>query len=97
MTSIFLDMIHLFCNEINHKRALVSICGNQILGQKCFLILDGHKSRLNTIAIEPLYANNIRVICLPSHSSHDTQPFDVTLAYPFKTYFQNNHNHFLLG
>ena len=90
MTSnLFLIWAIFFCNEINHKKeALVPIYGSQILRQTCFLILDGHKSRLNAIAIELLYANNIRVICLPSHSSHVTQPFDVVLARPFKTYFQ---------
>ena len=50
----------------------------------CFLFLDGHKSRLNTTAIELLYSNNVRVIIFPAHSSHCTQPFDVGIASPFK-------------
>ena len=48
----------------------------------CYLYLDGHKSRLNSEAIEILYQNNVRVIVFPSHTTHVLQPFDVALASP---------------
>ena len=57
----------------------------------CFLFLDGHKSRLNTTAIELLYAHNVRVIIFPAHSSHCTQPFDVGIASPFKRKLKSMH------
>lgn len=50
----------------------------------CFLFLDGHKTRLNSQAIEILYQNNVRVIVFPSHTTHVLQPFDVSLAAPLK-------------
>ena len=49
-----------------------------------FLFLDGHKSRLNSEAIEYLYAHNVHVIIFPPHTSHVYQPFDIGIAAPLK-------------
>ena len=49
-----------------------------------FLFLDGHKSRMNSEALEVLFKNNINVIIFPSHTTHVLQPFDVSLAAPLK-------------
>ena len=86
MTSkLFLIWAAFFADEINKRRSqLIGIYGQQIQQTPCFLILDGHKSRLNGDAIELLYSNNIRIIVLPAHTSHVTQPFDVCIASPFK-------------
>ena len=91
MTSrIFTIWSIFFAAEMAKRRlALRSIYGESIKDSPCFLFLDGHKSRLNSTAIEILYTNNIRVIILPSHSSHITQPFDVALAAPFKSYLSS--------
>ena len=90
MTSkIFLIWSIFFANEINERRKHLSqIQGPKALSQACFLILDGHKSRINSTALEILYRNNIRVIVLPAHSTHIAQPFDVGLAGPLKCYFR---------
>lgn len=54
------------------------------ISEEIWLILDGHKSRINTMAIELFVRNKINVLFLPSHCSHVCQPFDVGLASPFK-------------
>ena len=54
------------------------------ISEDIWLILDGHKSRINTMAIEPFVKNHINVLIIPAHCSHVCQPFDVGLASPFK-------------
>lgn len=54
------------------------------ISEEIWLILDGHKSRINTMAIELFVRNKINVLILPAHCSHVCQPFDVGLASPFK-------------
>ena len=79
-----------FAAEVNERRKkLVASLGNLAYTKLCFLFLDGRKSRLNTYAIEILFRNNIRVLVLPAHSSHITQPFDVGLESQLKHYFIN--------
>lgn len=91
MTSkIFLIWSLFFISEVNERRKkLAMFQGPSALSQPCILFLDGHKSRLNAVAIKLLFRNNIRVVVLPAHSSHITQPFDVGLAGPLKTFFKN--------
>ncbi len=88
-SKIFVIWALFFAAEVNRRRQqLVCIEGNEILSKPCFLFVDGHKSRVNSDAIEILCANNIRVIVLPAHTSHVTQPFDVALAGPFKSFLK---------
>lgn len=47
----------------------------------CYLLLGGHKSKLNSEAIEILYQNNVREIVFPSHK---LQPFDVYMHQPIR-------------
>ena len=42
-----------------------------------YLILDGHNSHVTLETIETCKSNNIRLLCLPAHSSHILQPLDV--------------------
>lgn len=67
-----------FCNEIS----LFKIEHN--ISEDIWLILDGHRSRINSIAIEYFIQNNVNLLILPSHTSHVCQPFDVGLASPMK-------------
>ena len=67
-----------FCNEIS----LFKIQHN--ISEDIWLILDGHRSRINSIAIEYFIQNNVNILILPSHTSHVCQPFDVGLASPMK-------------
>lgn len=48
------------------------------------LIMDGHLSRENLLALYLLQREKIPVLILPSHTSHILQMFDVALASPFK-------------
>ena len=51
------------------------------------LILDGHSSRENPIALEYLKLYNVEVLILPGHCTHVLQLFDVGLAGPLKEKF----------
>ena len=51
------------------------------------LILDGHTSRENPIALEYLKAYNVEVLILPGHCTHVLQLFDVALAAALKEKF----------
>jgi hypothetical protein len=56
-------------------------------GEKILLILDGHSSRANPFALTLLRISNIRVLIIPSHTSHIIQMFDVGLASSFKHHY----------
>lgn len=59
------------------------------------LILDGHTSRENPMALELFRRFNIFVLIIPAHTSHILQMFDVGLGFPFKkAYTQNFDNYF---
>ncbi|KAF6517708.1 hypothetical protein HZS61_003269 [Fusarium oxysporum f. sp. conglutinans] len=53
-------------------------------GQYRMLVLDGHESHINAEFNEYCKANKIIPLCLPSHSSHLTQPLDVGVFGPLK-------------
>jgi hypothetical protein len=48
------------------------------------LVLDGHESHINAEFDEYCKTSKIIPLCLPSHSSHLTQPLDVGVFGPVK-------------
>ena len=60
---------------------------SRIKDHSALLILDGHRSRENPLALELFTFYNIKVLILPSHMTHILQMFDVSLASPLKTLF----------
>lgn len=52
---------------------------------KHLLIFDGHGSHLSVRTIELAVANNITILCLPSHTTHIIQPLDVSVFKSVKT------------
>ena len=56
------------------------------------LILDGHSSRENPIALEIFMACGINVLVLPGHTTHVLNLFDVGLTGPLKDKFGKNLN-----
>ena len=51
------------------------------------LIMDGHGSHVSIDVIELARANNIHLLCLPSHTTHILQPLDVGVFKSFKLNF----------
>lgn len=51
------------------------------------LILDGHTSRENPLALDLFRRFNISVLIIPAHTSHILQMFDVVLGFPLKSSF----------
>ena len=60
-----------------------------IRNSKAILIMDGHKSRENPVAIKILKDHNVEVFIIPAHTSHLTQLFDVIIASPMKSCFSD--------
>lgn len=54
-------------------------------GEYRYLIVDGHASHCTLDVIKTCYENKIRLIRLPSHSTHLLQPLDVAVYKPFRT------------
>jgi hypothetical protein len=52
---------------------------------QCLLLIDGHSSHLTERFIGFCIAKNIDLFCLPPHSSHLTQPLDLSIFSPLKT------------
>ncbi|XP_055714811.1 uncharacterized protein LOC129808928 [Phlebotomus papatasi] len=73
---------HLFLKTLEHIKdnACVSM-ENPIL-----LILDNHSSHLSLEAIRYCREHGIYMLTLPPHTSHKTQPLDLTVFGPFKSH-----------
>jgi hypothetical protein len=52
---------------------------------RCLLLIDGHSSHLTERFIGFCISKNIDLFCLPPHSSHLTQPLDLSIFGPLKT------------
>lgn len=53
--------------------------------QKALLLVDGHSSRADSESLALLKENGVEVMLLVPHSSHLTQPLDLSLNFEFKT------------
>ena len=58
-----------------------------IAEKRGLLIVDGHTSRENPLAMELLHYADVNVLTLPAHMTHVLQLFDVGLASPLKKRF----------
>ena len=56
------------------------------VGKPRVLICDGHDSHVTDDFIQHYMENNIKLLVLPSHSSHFTQPLDIGIFSPLKEY-----------
>ncbi|KAJ3454606.1 hypothetical protein MRS44_013206 [Fusarium solani] len=52
------------------------------------LILDGHRTHITIEIMYMAWVNKVQLIYLPAHSSHISQPLDVGLFSPVKSYFR---------
>lgn len=75
-----------FINYVSNYRLQLD---EEIRNNEALLILDGHNSRENPLAIYLLKKFHINVLILPSHTSHLLQMYDVVLARKFKKRFSN--------
>ena len=76
-SDIFLDWLKFFVSNIPPTRPVL-------------LIQDGHATHISINAIEFAKANNIHMLCLPSHTTHILQPLDVGVFKSFKTNFSKS-------
>ena len=61
------------------------------------LIEDGHASHITIDVIELARANNIHLLCLPSHTSHILQPLDIGVFHSFKVNYSKACRSYLLS
>jgi hypothetical protein len=57
------------------------------------LILDGHSTHITVDFMWEAYKNRVQLLYLPAHSSHLTQPLDLALFSPLKTYYRQETSH----
>jgi hypothetical protein len=57
-------------------------------GKHRLIILDGHRSHLTLEFMEYCSEHLIILLCLPAHTSHLTQPMDVSVVSPVKHWFR---------
>ena len=56
--------------------------------KKVLLVLDGHSTHVKNLkAIELARKENVIMLCLPPHTTHQIQPLDRTLFKPLQTYY----------
>ena len=61
-------------------------------GKPRVLISDGHDSHVTGDFIQHCMENNIKLLILPPHSSHFTQPLDIGIFSPLKEYMTQEIN-----
>ena len=81
---LFLIWVFHFINWLSDYRTKLPI---DVREEKCLLIMDGHTSRENPLALLLLRKFRVEVLILPSHTTHVLQMFDVGLASPLKKKF----------
>ena len=62
--------------------------GNLGPTKRMLLILDGHKSHVILEVLLKAMEHGIDMVSLPSHSSHEMQPLNISYFKPFKQYFR---------
>ena len=82
---MFLIWTFHFINWLSEFRT--KIPNEAIREQNALLIMDGHNSRENPLALTLLRRARVIVLILPSHTTHVLQMFDVGLASPLKKEF----------
>ena len=80
----FLFFIICFINRLSLFRKTLE---KSIREKEALLILDGHKSRENSIALKLLKQNKVTVFILPAHTTHLILIFDVGIASQMKGIF----------
>ncbi|XP_011403833.1 PREDICTED: stress response protein NST1-like [Amphimedon queenslandica] len=76
-SDIFLDRLKFFVSNILPTRPVL-------------LIQDGHATHISIDPIKFAKANNIHMLCLPSHMTHILQPLDAGVFKSFKTNFSKS-------
>lgn len=61
------------------------------------LILDNHESHCDYNVLEYCKRNGVELLTLPPHCGHRLQPLDVTCFGPFKTYYNNAMDQWLIN
>ena len=78
-TGIFLKWLPSFLNDTSHLREN---------GKRMLLIYDGYKSHVSLSVISMLMKENVLAYALPSHTSQITQPLDVAVFGPLKSFLK---------
>ena len=59
------------------------------------LLLDGHSSHYEPDTISFAAAQGVIVLCLPPHTTHVSQPLDVSFFKPLKSYWSDACHHYM--
>ncbi len=77
-------------NDLGHEWLTTHFLPRTAPGNKDWrlLVLDGHGSHVSDDFITSCAANRVYLVLLPPHSSHVTQPLDVAVFSPLKTFYR---------
>lgn len=64
-------------------------------GRPVLLLLDGHSSHYEPDTIRLAATEGIVILCLPPHTTHVSQPLDVSFFKPLKTYWSDACHHYM--
>ena len=84
---LWLAYIIYFTHNIQKLRLDMSFSDSK---KTVLLIVDNHNSRINSLVLEYLYANNINLLTLPSQCTHVLQPIDVAIAACYKSHLNRS-------
>jgi hypothetical protein len=70
---------------------------NANIGNKQLLVMDSHDSHLSVEGLELAKASGVIILALPPNTSNKTQPLDRTVFGPFKTYYGNSCNSWMMS
>jgi len=68
---------------------------NAISARPLMLILDGHSTHNQPDVIRYAREKDVIILCLPPHTTHETQPLDCAVFSPLKTQWQKVAHEFL--
>ena len=78
----------LFNKWINHFLHHVGLLYDISIENRHLLIMDGHNSHVTIDVAHTARKVGLDLLAIPSHTSHATQPLDVSIFKPFKTAFR---------
>lgn len=86
-------------NSINFVKVLQHIV--KYIGcspdKQIILVMDNHESHINLNSVIFAKDHGINIVTLPPHTSNKTQPLDLSVFGPFKTYFNGAANGWMLA
>ena len=74
--------------ELFHGWLVEHFLKHDVASRPLLLLLDGHSSHYEPATIKFAKENDVIILCLPPHTTHETQPLDCSLFRPLKIHWR---------